>query len=258
MYGGSTTFGLGQRDDHTIASELARRAWASGIALDIDNRGVVGDTHWEEAERLAWDVATLGPPDLVVFLDGINEMQASTRLKGETRQPVGLVKEDFWANYLATAQGMGMDGRWAPTPASEGGPPGASVPATIPLAAESAEDLGRLIARRFELARHISSDVGRANDVPIVWFWQPSIDSRPPMSGEPVADGREWASQRYRAAADAIGTDVHDISGALDAVDEPLYWDSYHTNEKGAQLTAEAMFDDLRRQLATIIAAAPA
>ena len=38
MFGGSTAFGQGQRDDHTIASELARVAWEDGIAVDVTKR----------------------------------------------------------------------------------------------------------------------------------------------------------------------------------------------------------------------------
>ena len=57
VYGGSTTWGVGQRDGHTIPSELARAAWADGVALEVENRGVGGDAHWEEAQRFAWDLA---------------------------------------------------------------------------------------------------------------------------------------------------------------------------------------------------------
>ena len=80
MYGGSTTFGLGQRDDHTIPSELARRARADGIDLHVVNRGVIGDTHWAESLRFTWDSEVESKPDLVVFLDGYNELLSSRTL----------------------------------------------------------------------------------------------------------------------------------------------------------------------------------
>jgi lysophospholipase L1-like esterase len=245
MYGGSTTFGLGQRDEHTTASALAREAWRHGIALDVVNRGVVGDTHWEEAERFAWDLATLPAPDLVLFLDGINDEQAIDRLTTEDRRPMSFVKADFWKNYLEVAAGVGMDGRWAPTEAAAQGPPGASVPDATPLAIETPEDFGVEVGRRYEAGRAISRAMARQYGVRAEWFWQPSIVTRPAIDGEPEPQGREYARQQDEAARRHIGDEVHDVTDALDGHDEPLYWDQYHTNEAGATLVAKAMYRDL-------------
>ncbi|MCU1497757.1 MAG: hypothetical protein JWM47_1710 [Acidimicrobiales bacterium] len=254
MYGGSTTFGLGQRDGHTTSSALARRAWRDGVALDIDNRGVVGDTHWEEAQRLAWDLATLEPPDLVVFLDGINDAQAIDRLTGESRQPLSFVKADFWENFLATGGAASMDGRWAPSDGDGGSPPpGASEVTLPPLAATSPEEVGALVSGRYETARRISTSLAGDASVAVEWFWQPSIDSRPAIEGEPPPAGREYAEKVGDAAIAGLGARVHDISGALDRVDEPLYWDQYHTNEAGATVVADAMYRELRQRLSALV-----
>lgn len=251
MYGGSTTFGLGQRDEHTIASAIARTAWRQGLAVDIDNRGVVGDHHWEEANRLAWDLATLPPPDMVVFLDGINDVQAVDRMRELSRQPLSFIKDDFWRNYLSVADSGAMDPRWAPDPDIEGGgaPPGGAVPTTVPVQFGSAEEVGRYVGERYETARRISSALARDAQVPAAWFWQPAIENRPAVPGEPPPNGREWSLARYRAAAAATGPEVHDISDALDGIEAPLYWDQFHTNERGAAVIGEAMFDVLEPQL---------
>jgi hypothetical protein len=79
MFGGSTTFGLGQRDDHTIASELAKGADAAGIPIEVTNFGVHGDVHWNETQRLREALASgAAPPDLVVFYDGWNDFKSHT------------------------------------------------------------------------------------------------------------------------------------------------------------------------------------
>lgn len=253
MYGGSTTFGLGQRDEHTIASAIARAAWNEGIAVDIDNRGVVGDHHWEEANRLAWDLASLPRPDLIVFLDGINDIQAVDRLRERTRQPASFIKDDFWQNYLSVARDSAMDPRWAPdTGSADNLPPGATPPTTVALEMPSAEATGEYVAERYETARRISASLGRDAGVPVEWFWQPAIENRPEIPGEPPPVGREWSLARYRAAAAATGSEVHDISGALDGVEEPLYWDQFHTNERGASLVGNRMFEVLAPRLRTL------
>jgi hypothetical protein len=48
MFGGSTTWGEGQRDDYTIASWLSRLAARGGIPLDAHNYGQRGWTHFQE------------------------------------------------------------------------------------------------------------------------------------------------------------------------------------------------------------------
>lgn len=248
VYGGSTTFGLGQRDEGTTASYLARTAWDDGVALDIDNRGVVGDTHWEESQRFAWDLATLDPPDLVIFVDGINDGQAIDRLQSDTRQPLSFVTADFWQNYLATTEGVSMDSRWAPIGADDVGaaPAGASTPTTVSLHLHTPEETGALIAKRFGWARTISTDAAAAHGVPALYFWQPSIEYRPAIDGEPEPNGRDWALRTSRATIDRLEPGVIDITGALDGHDEPLYWDQYHTNEAGAELTARAMYPSVK------------
>jgi carbamoyltransferase len=253
MYGGSTAFGLGQRDEHTIASAIARAAWENGIAVDIDNRGVVGDHHWEEANRLAWDLASLPRPDLIVFLDGINDIQAVDRLRERARQPASFIKDDFWQNYLSVARDSSMDPRWAPdTGSADDAPPGATPPTTVALDLPSAEAAGEYVAERYETARRISASLGRGAGVPVEWFWQPAIENRPEIPGEPPPVGREWSLTRYRAAAAAAGPEVHDISGALDGVEEPLYWDQFHTNERGASVVGNRMFAVLAPRLQTL------
>ena len=49
--GGSVAFGLRQRDDETIASELSRLAAVDGISLDVTNLAVPGWTITKNASR---------------------------------------------------------------------------------------------------------------------------------------------------------------------------------------------------------------
>ena len=106
VYGGSTTFGLDQRDDHTIPSELARRAAEDGVYLNVVNRGVLGDMHWQEANRFAWDLTVEAAPDLVVFNDGVNEIWGTNVLQnqriGDVPYPIEPLTEDIWAGILRT------------------------------------------------------------------------------------------------------------------------------------------------------------
>ena len=47
-----------------------------------------------------------------------------------------------------------------------------------------------------------------------------------------------------------------DLSAAMDDVEGPIYWDGGHTNERGAQVVADAMVDNLEPTLRDLVAAA--
>lgn len=71
--GGSAAFGEGQRDDHTIASDLVRLAAADGIRLHVRNLGRSGAMCFEEVDGLRALLAEEAAPDIVVTYDGWND-----------------------------------------------------------------------------------------------------------------------------------------------------------------------------------------
>lgn len=246
MYGGSTTFGIGQRDGHTIASELARVAWQHGIALDVSNRGVPGHTHWSEANRFAWDLTLSPPPDLVIFYDGVNEIWRAQfgQTEEESRQPLEPLTDDIWDGV----KDQGVTPRELP--------PGARVPAATPLPDASATELGRRASSLYDRTRKMSADSAAANDVPIFWFWQPSRMSRDARDDEPTnEDGSEqWRRELYRGAETAVPDGVIDLTSVFDDVDAPLFSDEVHHNELGARVVAEEIFSEIRPELDQLLA----
>ena len=70
-------FGFGQRDEHTIPSEIARLAEADGIRIRSVNFGVESYNGYQETMAFADALAKDDPPDLVVFYDGVNEMSTA-------------------------------------------------------------------------------------------------------------------------------------------------------------------------------------
>lgn len=90
-FGGSTMFGLVQRDDHTIPSEVARLAERDGIRIRSVNFGV--ESYNAVQEALAFGLALAGreatAPDLAVFYDGANELATAVE-----RVEVGRTRPD--------------------------------------------------------------------------------------------------------------------------------------------------------------------
>jgi lysophospholipase L1-like esterase len=240
LYGGSTAFGLGQRDDHTIASELARAAQRDGLTVDVVNKGQPGQAHLMEAVRFGWDLAEAPRPDLVVFYDGANEIWTTEvlRTQQEADQPSDPLLLEFE---------RGLEERF---PQDYDRPDGVAAGEPDPLADEDPVAFGHLAVERYERARRISKDVATASGIPAVWMWQPSRFSSPSQDPDPQ-DGDPWPA-RYRSAEGAIPADVVDLTHVFDGVADPVFSDRIHTNERGARLIAQAAYETLRPLLQEI------
>lgn len=232
FYGGSTAFGLGQRDDHTIASELSRHAWSEGIALDVVNRGGLGDTHFQAGRRFAWDVANEAAPDLVVFYDGGDDLAATASADVEAPDHV---RTDFWHRYAE---------RFPPLPIDP--PPGASTGDRPPTGREAPLDAAAVVSR-FDRSLEVTDAVAAATGVPVRYFWQPMAELRTGVAGEPDV-GR---SSRARAAAVVASLDprVTNLGPVLDGTDAPVFGEDAELDETGARLVAAGVFAAIRPAL---------
>jgi hypothetical protein len=77
FFGGSTMWGVGQRDDHTIASEASRRLQTlagPGRRIAVTNFGETGYIGTQELLELIFALRAGARPDVVVFYDGINDV----------------------------------------------------------------------------------------------------------------------------------------------------------------------------------------
>ncbi len=242
MYGGSTTWGLEQRDAHTVASELARVAAERGLTIDVDNAGQCGHLHWMEAEHLAADLAAGARPDLVVFYDGVNDAWSSNVLNdigsSDIPQLFDPTTIDLWnsSRFVKDEQ---------PSP-----PQGAKLIGRARPAAQPSKDAQTVVAR-YDRSRRTSEAVLRDAGIAGRYFWQPNRLTRPLVLDEPHGTGTQendgrLLQQQIRAA---LPPDVVDLGDVLDGDLEPTYTDDVHHNERGARTIAEAMFVELEPEL---------
>lgn len=244
MYGGSTTFGFGQRDAHTVPSELARIATAAGYQVEVVNKGVPGDLHADEARRFAWDVAGDEPkPDAVVFYDGVNDLAAANernqyRTNGDLDVP-SLVLGSFRDEYRRRRE---LSDRLFPPrpPSGKGVSPTTTTPQLGP------KDLARRAVADYERSRLVSRAVSLATGTETLWLWQPTRVSRLPVDGEPSTDQDQFLVDEYGTARDLVADDVVDLTDVLDSNRDPIFYDDIHTNERGARLVADGIFRNLR------------
>lgn len=73
MFGGSTMWGMGARDDFTLPSCVARQLDAAGYPVEVKNYGQLGYTTGQETAELLLQLQRQQPPNIVVFYDGVND-----------------------------------------------------------------------------------------------------------------------------------------------------------------------------------------
>jgi lysophospholipase L1-like esterase len=246
FFGGSTMFGVGQRDEHTIPSEFARLAEAEGIPVRVENYGRSGWVLWQEFQYLERLLARGEQYDLVVFYDGFNEFQVQSTdydddpthngasvmqtlvsdfheehetepgfLDGIAELGDAYVRNSAALRFVDEVWGGDEHAAWLPE--GSGSTPEEQSAAAV--------DIYQRGVRR-------ATDVAGAGEVPVQFFWQPRADGWP---GEVLAE---------------LPAGVVDISGAYGPQEGEVYIDEVHTNELGARLVAEAMWAELGPGLA--------
>lgn len=246
IYGGSTTFGIGQRDDHTIASELARLAWDRGYALDVVNKGTPGAVNWVNAVRFGWEVEQQRP-DIVLFYDGFNDISAVRAFPDRAENgPVDFPTATL-DSHLTQIRSV-IDRFVAPER-----PPGARLVATGPAPPQSASRAAALAVRYYEHGRDLARRAAEPRGTVVRWFWQPVQSDRPPVPGEPEHGDREGEERVRRIARALLPADVVDLSDLFDAYpDRPIFADTNHTNEEGARMVAAAILESIQPDVAAL------
>jgi lysophospholipase L1-like esterase len=95
VFGGSTVFCAEVPDSMTIPSQLQKIILDNKFELDVINYGIPG-IRIENQSQILETVQDLGPGDVVVFYDGINDLNTVFRLGLESNKsviPLGFVKE---------------------------------------------------------------------------------------------------------------------------------------------------------------------
>lgn len=235
-FGGSAAWGEGQRDEHTIASELVRIAEADGIALDISNMAVQGWTMWQESRLFLRNLQTHDePPDLALFYDGFNDAAAAvteSALNGriDPDEPL-LLDGGRFTRY----------GQTHPSLDPAGGP----------------DAVGSDAARKYrELSRSVEGAAEPSN-LAVQFILQADALVSPPQldyvkaitKSEPTVVPRSEFAATFRAFQRGLGSEVVDLRNTFRDETRPVFSDPAHTNELGARIVAEAIYAKLSDQI---------
>jgi hypothetical protein len=235
LLGGGAAWGIGQRDDHSIASELSRIAEEDGRPVRVRNFAQPGYTSWQSALLFEQLLAVEPPPDAVLVYDGADDVavQVEAPSDGPSHYNLPAIRQaitgrtsaqeevdDLWEEYRETsvltrlAQRLG--GLFAGQPA---------------WAEDGLEDRVRRLHRE---SVDLIADLAEAHGVRPLFAWQ-------------AVTGLAGDGGAYRSLAASDDSAV-DLSRVLDDADDHVL-DGVLTDEDGARLVAEALWPLLDRAL---------
>jgi hypothetical protein len=237
LFGGSATFGIGQRDDHTIASELARIGHARGVSIKVVNFGVPTFTNFQEVLRFERELHHRPRPDLAIFYDGANDLgiQSAYPYPQPTRPPMDVEFHDSTpesdSTYALWARTSLVTILWRQLTGSLSTPAGASVAEGAARTPPDPTDVAKYTASVYARGVRIARELGAEFRVETRFFWQPAAWYR--------------SSPAWPRVRSSLPGEVVDLSAVFDARTEPVYIDDVHTNERGARIVAERMWREV-------------
>ncbi|MCX7620938.1 MAG: SGNH/GDSL hydrolase family protein [Acidimicrobiales bacterium] len=262
FFGGSVLWGLGQRDEHTIPSEIARLAEVANLPIEVRNYGQSAYSLWQEVRLFEELLARGDVPDIAVFLDGYNDAIAHYDWPDADREPTTL--EGDFRELLARGRAQ----RRSESPA---GGVGAALelyanhsvtgrvwhalfgkPSYRPRkpAAPSADELASQIATSYkgsvDTARRLADSYGVAT----FFFWQPTAADKDVLAaGEQFMTGEKWTgfADVWNRLIPQVTDVAIDLTDVYDGHEEAIFTDIVHTNELGAALVAGRMWSVLEQ-----------
>lgn len=243
MFGGSAAFGWWQRDDHTVASELAKAAWADGIALDIDLIAMPGWVAGQGIRKFGDLASKQDPPDFALFYDGGNDlarqMQRNNLGRGADESETSYTEEDL--------DKLLREGPypWTGHPVDDGDPvPGVT---RLPPDKVAGHAMDRYLANIAQ-ARWLTKGAGTEP----IFVWQPLQPAAPvvatPKKSRDPGFRKEWR-EMLDVALPRLPDDAIDLSGVFDDVEEPIFNDIWHTNELGSDMAAAELYRQIEPRL---------
>lgn len=271
MFGGSTTWGYGVRDDFTIPSHLSRILSEQGFNVEVTNFGELAYVSTQEVIKLLLEIRSGNAPDVAIFYDGGNDVVAAWQnqmggdifnlknretefnilkpwKKKELNQAfmVGFIKNS--ATYrLVMYLSMRITGRhfydYSETR----------------ITPDEVERIAGEALTAYSMNVKLVEEVGKQVGFGTLFYWQPAVQTKPELT--PYE--KNWQDEKKNCdiilrrtyelveKSDALHSNerFHDISRIFEDYKEPFFIDNLHISEKGNEIVAQKMAQGLSRIL---------
>lgn len=268
LFGGSTLWGFGARDEHTIPSELSRllAAHPSG-PIEVENFAVPGYVTEQALLVLERQLKENNVPNVVIFYGGFNDALAAL-VNQRAGAPlwdqyyrVGTLAS-FWLRSATYASGRDLACQLGLREQVANAAP-----------RDEFDHLAEETARALTKTRSLVDHLARAYGFRAIFFWQPNVHDKPALTQREAVfaapdarlslggfeyftvgnDARDFlllARAAARRSADAVpGSPLVDLSAAFADHSDAVFLDRCHLTERGNVLLAEQMLPHILKLL---------
>ena len=269
VFGGSTIWGMGVRDNFTIPSQLSRLLDSRGHPFEVHNYGDLAYTFTQELFNLILLLKDGHRPDYVIFYDGVNDVYAGYQY-GTTghvidcfKLPEKFERRDNAASYLARGLGKLVEEHSriyqyvlrASRPKSDG--------AAFPEKGAHFDDaalrrLGTDIADFYASSQRMLEPLSREYGFEYVCLWQPVSlleDHLLPGEREDIRITDTKLGKLHRYVIDELRDrdlpNFIDLTDVLADRDAPYYFDYCHLTKDGNHVVAERICNIVEQRFTT-------
>jgi lysophospholipase L1-like esterase len=293
MFGGSTVFGEGARDDYTVPSFLQRILDGTAYCTQVTNFGQIGYVSSQELLLLEEQLRKGNRPDLAVFYDGKNDVAAALLANepGVTYDESSREKEFNIENWFSPTAGRLYEAALLRFAMSSALGESAKIIFKALTPGKFRLVKGQLVRRGLAANSGLRNDRGFNADVPglsagvigaylrnvemakalaqrfeyqMFFYWQPTVLQKNYRTA--YENSAAKANDIYRPIVQAVYSKmaqvalrngIIDISGIFSSETQPYFVDEVHLNEEGNRLIAQRMSRDILHWLDERPAEAP-
>jgi lysophospholipase L1-like esterase len=258
MFGGSTMWGIGSRDDYTIPSALSRMlTQVFPGRIRVTNYGTTGFVSTQEMILLMRELQRGCRPRIVIFYDGYNDTfsafqnrKAGIPLNEQNRATEFNILQSSRTRdlFLAALKRSNLYNLVRDTHDKLSGP---KQPPSLPAKMEN--KLAPDIFYYYTMNSDIIDAIGDKMRFSSLFYWQPTPYTRTNRNQFEESWLTDRAQEKFfsevytsvKHSPLQTRTSFHDISDVFRGYDGTLYVDFAHTTERGNEIIARRMFQDV-------------
>lgn len=281
MFGGSTMWGYGVRDDFTIPSHLSRILNEQGFNVEVLNFGEIGYVSTQEIIALLLEIRRRstyvgGIPDVAVFYDGGNDVVAAWQNQGDAKwglpQNIENREKEFnlsksWKKKELTtvfmtsiAKNSSISRLSKYLSMKTSGKNAYDYLEETKLAPDEVERIAKGAFDAYSMNVQLIEEVGKQLGFDTLLYWQPAVQTKSQLT--PYE--KRWQNEKNKnfnnifrrtyelvEKSDDLNSNerFHDISRIFEDYKEPIYIDNVHISEEGNEIVAQRMARDVARIL---------
>ena len=277
IFGGSTTWGFGARDDFTIPSLLSKKLNEKKKTYSVVNYGEAAYTLTQEIVYLTLLLKNGERPDYVIFYDGINQVVSAY----ESGVAGGInnlhVMKDIYENYMSRQErsvsnagliwkgltGGIRDNSMIYRALSQGtlyvagnkryrGKDAYAVEKNIAFTYNDDELdlLSEEIVSEYLRGMDLIGSLSKIYGFKYIFVWQPELYSKKHISPEESTYRQGWRNRARKKLFEKVYGLIekkkikhfHNISKVFDEVKDTLYIDFWHVTEQGNEIAADEIY----------------